>query len=191
MYGRKQKTRLPHMPAHNPPSQEKIIEEAREREIKQKEKQKYYKDKKSNVRHHNLNVGDTVLLSQRKTKVTPPYDPEPFTVIELKGHQITARRGEKTITRDAQKWKKFTPRIKPDYKTLRENLEEDYSDSNSDLDWESSPAADESMASTPESTANSQGESNERTAVESSPPRRYPIRTRTAIDRFTYDKLGR
>ena len=37
--------------------------------------------------------------------MVPPYDPDPYCVVEVRGHQITAMRKGKTIKRDAQKWK--------------------------------------------------------------------------------------
>ena len=118
LFGRKFQTRLPHH--QDTTNTRKDIEEAREKEIVEKHKQKSYKDQKSFVKPHTIQIGDTVLLSQKKTKTQPPYDPDPFTVTEVKGHQITANRGHKTLTRDAQKWKRIRPRTKPDYETRRQ-----------------------------------------------------------------------
>ena len=102
--GREYRTRLPN-PIKQPSDPEKEIEEARNHDRATKAKQKAYKDKKSYVKPHSIAVGDRVLLKQRKTKMVPPYDPDPYCVVEVRGHQITAMRRGKTIKRDAQKWK--------------------------------------------------------------------------------------
>lgn len=38
-----------------------------------------------------------MLLRQNKTTTKPPYDPEAYEVEEVKGVEITARRGKKTV----------------------------------------------------------------------------------------------
>ena len=55
-----------------------------------------YKDRKPYVRHHKISIGNQFLLKQRKTKSRPPYDPEPYTVTEVKGHQVKAEREGQT-----------------------------------------------------------------------------------------------
>ena len=82
-----------------------IVREAQEEDRRQKARQKIYKDNKCYVKPHTFTIGDTVLLSQKKTKMKPPYDPDPYTVTDVRGHQITAERGGKFFTRNAQKWK--------------------------------------------------------------------------------------
>ena len=96
------------------------IEEARIRETSQKAKQKLHKDSKPYVREHTINVGDTVLLKQKKSKRNPPYDPDPYTVIEIRGHQITAVRDQTLKTRDSQRWKKVTITPNVDYQQMRQ-----------------------------------------------------------------------
>ena len=108
MYGRQFRTRIPERYIQTNNSRSQSIEMAKDKDREVKSKQKYYKDKKPYVKSHTIAIGDTVLLSQKKTKLTPPYDPEPYCVTEIHGHQITATRNGKTITRDAQKWKKFS-----------------------------------------------------------------------------------
>lgn len=123
MFGRrKYRTRIPGCTIFDD-SPLKIIE-AQEHDRRVKKKQKASKDSKRYVKRHNLVPGDTVLLAQKKTKMNPPYDPDPYTVVVVRGHQVTATRIGKTITRDAQKWKKFVMREKPDYETLRRRGDE-------------------------------------------------------------------
>ncbi|KAF0313759.1 hypothetical protein FJT64_015743 [Amphibalanus amphitrite] len=73
-----------------------------------KDVQKAYKDTPKNVRPHNIQTGDTVLLQRRSTKTASRYDPEPYKVIQMKGTQITATRGGSTLTRDSQKFKRIS-----------------------------------------------------------------------------------
>ena len=105
MYGgRRYRTRLPEK-KQTPPS--KVVKEAQEADRQNKAKQKKYKDNKQNVKTHCLKPGDTALLKQKQTKNNPPYDPRPFTITNVRGHQITGKRNSKLVTRDAQKWKKL------------------------------------------------------------------------------------
>lgn len=86
------------------------------------------------VKEHVINVGDTVLLKQKKSKCNPPYDPDPYTVTETKGHQITAVRDQKLKTRDAQKWKKIIITPKVDYHHLRQKRYQSTDSDNEILD---------------------------------------------------------
>ena len=117
MFGRKIRTRLPNTLAKKDHS----VEIALQNDDKAKEIQKGYKDTKPYVKKHKIQVGDQVLLKQKKTKIQSAYDPDPYIVTEVQGHQITAGKEEKTLTRDAQKWKRIEPRDRPDY--ANENLE--------------------------------------------------------------------
>ena len=84
-----------------------------------KQKQKKYKDNKQYVKPHQIKIGDQVLLKQKSTKRHPPYDPDPYTVTTIRGHQITACRGSQKKTRDAQKWKKVSIRTPTNYNDIR------------------------------------------------------------------------
>jgi hypothetical protein len=111
LFGRNINTRLP-----KPRMEEDArVAEALLNDSHAKSVQKRHKDAKPYVKHHRIIMGDQVLLKQQKTKSAPPYDPEPFTVVDVRGHQITARRDYQTLTRDAQKWKAIHLRNKPDY----------------------------------------------------------------------------
>ena len=96
------------------------IIEAINEDQKAKKKQKEYKDKKAYVKPHQIEVGDSVLLKQKTTKSTPPYDPLSYTVTEVRGHQITAERDQQKRTRDAQKWKKVEIRQPTNYQRIRQ-----------------------------------------------------------------------
>ena len=60
-----------------------------------------------NIKPHNIIVGYRVLLNQKKTKFNHPYDPSPYHITEIRGHQITAKQDHAVKIRDAQKWKKI------------------------------------------------------------------------------------
>ena len=111
MYGgRCYRTRLPEKKQTTPTE---AVKEAQAKDRFNKEKQKKYKDKHQYVKPHNLKPGDKALLSQKQTKRNPPYDPLPYRITEVRGHQVTGQRNEKKVTRDAKKWKKLkenTPR---------------------------------------------------------------------------------
>ena len=111
MFGRKIRTRLPKALSREDSS----VETARENDDKAKQLQKRYKDAKPYVRDHSIKVGDQVLLKQKKSKSQTAYNPEPFIVTEVNGHQITADKQEQSLTRDAQKWKRIDSRLRPDY----------------------------------------------------------------------------
>ena len=125
VFGRKIRTRLPNTLSRENSS----VEEARENDDKAKQIQKRYKDAKPYVRDHSIKVGDQVLLKQKKSKSQTAYNPEPFIVTEVKGHQITADKQEKSLTRDAQKWKRIDSRLRPDY--VQEELETGISETDS------------------------------------------------------------
>ena len=115
LFGRNINTRLP-----KPKREEnEVIVVALLNDSHAKAVQKKHKDAKAYVKHHQIKMDDHVLLKQQQTKSDPPYDPEPYKVVDIRGHQITATRGDKTLTRDAQKWKAINLREKPNY--AREN----------------------------------------------------------------------
>ena len=115
LFGRKIRTRLPNPLREDNP----VVTEAMLNDSKAKAVQKKYKDGKAYVKPHDIMINDHVLLRQQQTKSKPPYNPEPYKVIEINGHQITAEKEGSILTRDAQKWKTINLREKPDY--AREN----------------------------------------------------------------------
>jgi len=110
-------------PRTQPPSTQARgnVEEAKQRDQEVKKKQTDSKDDKRYIKPHNIQLNDQVLLKQRRTKSKPPYDPEPFEVPAINGHQITAKRGHQKYTKDAQRWKRYVAREKPDYKKIQTN----------------------------------------------------------------------
>ena len=104
-----------------------------EQDKKAKEWQKKYKDQKRYVGEHKIKLGDQVLLERKYTKSNSPYYPDPYTVSQTHGTQITANRGGESKTRDAKKCKEKKLVQKREYGAIRRgqmnhNREEDYMD---------------------------------------------------------------
>ena len=114
MYNRPYKTRLPQ---YIRPVEDKEVQEKNERE---KQKQKMYKDDNRNVKPHTIKKGDQVLMRQNMTKTQSRYDPRPFKVDEVHGSQITVSRDGSKKTRDAQKLKKVNKSTENCYKQLQD-----------------------------------------------------------------------
>ena len=61
---------------------------------------------KSDFKPIQLKESDTVLLkNEYKSKRFPPYDPNPYQVVEKKGSMITARRESSSVTRNSSFFK--------------------------------------------------------------------------------------
>ena len=76
-------------------------------------------DKKAREEH--LKAGMKVLLrNKKKKKGNPKYDPEPYTIIELEGRQAVLRRGDTTLRRETQKFKRLHTKDDDDKHTGRQ-----------------------------------------------------------------------
>ena len=117
LFNREIRTRLPSL---QEPAQNIQVQEAHDQA---KAKQKAYKDAKANVKPHEIRVGDKVLLIQKESKTQSRYDPDPYTVTEVRGHQITAVRGNKTRLRDAKLFKKVSAEPARNYHEARYPLQ--------------------------------------------------------------------
>ena len=182
LYHRHIKTRLP-QPSRIIGEREDIAE-AIEEDKRAKSKQKMYKDSKAYVKPHQIQVGDKVLLKQKPSKRTPPYDPHPYTVTVVRGHQITGSRGNQKRTRDAQKWKKVSIRTPINYNQQREeSRRREHSDNDEIVDFVRKPPV---LA--PAGQANHEGTNSNTPAPSSAspmpPPPRRSGRRVDEIDRF-------
>lgn len=73
---------------------------------------KVYQDQRRNTKPCSLAFGDTVLVRQQKrNKITPYYDPVPYTVVAVKGSIVTAERQGCWIVRNSSFFKQI-PRAK-------------------------------------------------------------------------------
>ena len=67
-------------------------------------------DGKKGTREKKLKPGDKVLLQRKKTTTKSPWDPIPYEVEQIKGSEVTARRGEEVKRRAKNNVKPVTPR---------------------------------------------------------------------------------
>ena len=117
LFNRPYHTRLPAF--RRPTHATSLHQEVRMRDATAKATQKSHKDNRKNVRTHNIRTGDAVLLQRRTTKTDSRYDPAPYKVTQQMGTQITATRGQTTLTRDSQKFKRITQPQRPNYRRQR------------------------------------------------------------------------
>ncbi|CAB3989654.1 Transposon Tf2-9 poly [Paramuricea clavata] len=97
------------------------------RDKEEKEKMKVHADRRNNAKESQLKVGDYVLMQVPKdNKLSMPFNPKPFKVIEIKGNMVTARNTEPTVTRNVSCFKCLT-----NYKNASE---EDQNDEEDDFD---------------------------------------------------------
>lgn len=92
-----------------PPSCDKNQErDSSTKDKEQRLKHKAHADSKRKTRPNNFQIGDRVLCKIPKANtLTPRYDPEPYTVCEIKGTQIKARREDHIVVRNASFFKHF------------------------------------------------------------------------------------
>ena len=92
-------------------------------------RQKEYVDGKKGSREKKLKPGDKILLQRKKTTIKSPWDPIPYEVEQIKGSEITARRGEEVKRRAKNNVKLVKPRPKfyqaPQKMKAQNNEEED------------------------------------------------------------------
>lgn len=80
-----------------------------------RKRNKQHSDKRYCAKCKDLKPGNKVLLKQRKTMVKPPYNPNPYTVVAVKGNKITIYNGEHKLVQDKNKLKYVLDR--PSYLT--------------------------------------------------------------------------
>ena len=91
LFGRRLQTKLPQIFVREE-SQEK--KEIRERHNKKKLDQKKHFDRRHRAQDKKVNLGDRVLVKQKKSTTKPPYDHRPYTVTETNGNKVTMERAD-------------------------------------------------------------------------------------------------
>ena len=122
LFGRKVRTIFPDL-RPDPAGEREDIVTAREKDKESKAKMKEYKDNHRHVKPHTMAIGDRVLLKQKSTKKHPPHDPDPYTVVDVQGTQITAERHGAAKTRDSQRFKKVPPTQPSRFRNLPPTLQ--------------------------------------------------------------------
>ena len=74
---------------------------------KRKSHQKHYFNKRKRALKKPINVGDKVLVRQEKSTTKPPFNPILLKVTSVQGKRVTARDGDKIVTRDKNHLKKL------------------------------------------------------------------------------------
>ena len=124
--GRKIRVKLPSL---IPESSGMLHDEMKRRQEAVQAKQKTYADNRRKAQDNDFAIGDRVLLRQPSSSTSPPWDPNPFTVVAKSNTRLTAKRGEKTVSRNCQKFKLVKVQLKPD------SLKVDNGEIDSDDDW--------------------------------------------------------
>ena len=77
-----------------------------------KEKMRKYADSRLGDHRQYLDVGDKVLIpNRRKGTIEPRYSTEPHEVVHIKGSMITAKRGDRSLTRNVSFFKRIPDNI--------------------------------------------------------------------------------
>ncbi len=105
LFGRPIKTKLPNVPP-TVPGDEKV----RMKDRLAKSKMKTYADGRNNRKASTIQVGDMVLVRQkRKNKLSSRYHPEPVSIIQRKGSMVTVEKPDgSTLTRNIPHVKKIS-----------------------------------------------------------------------------------
>ena len=152
LYNRKLHTKLPERVVE---SDANIHQEVKEKDCMKKEKMKIYADKKSKAAASGIEIGDSVLVRQKKdSKLSTKFNPKPYKVTSRKGARVTVCRNGHYVTRNASHFKKLPTDVE---KYVLEDNESDYC-----FDFDNEPKA-----------VNEQAELN-----------RYPVRVRTPVQRY-------
>ena len=69
--------------------------EVQARDAEAKRKSKSYIDKRCRAKVRDVNVGDQIVLKQKKSTVNPPYDPRPYRVTKVQGTKLFIERDGK------------------------------------------------------------------------------------------------
>ena len=107
MFNRKMMTKLPQAPIK--PNQ-KLDQEVRKKHDAAKAKKKEYDDHRRKAKEKVINVGDEILVQQKKSSVKTPWDPVPFKVTEVKGSKLKVQKDEQVLERAKNNVKVLKPR---------------------------------------------------------------------------------
>ena len=130
---------------------DKVDMEAKATDKLAREKRKIMFDNAKHVKVQEMVAGDRVLIKQKKTSIKLPFDPKPYTITEVKGTQVTARRGEQERKRNKVKMKIVKER--PEHLLPRATVwmeEEDDTDNEADIQLCPSRPAQEEVGPTQE-----------------------------------------
>ena len=117
MFNRKMKTKLPQLEIK---INKKLDREVRSKHDAEKQKQKTYTDKRRRANEKKIVPGDEILIQQKKTTIKPPWDPKPFTVVDVQGSKVKGQRGEEVKFRAKNRVKVLKER--PEHLKIRKQV---------------------------------------------------------------------
>ena len=80
-------------------------------------------DKKNRAVEKDIQPGDKVMCTQKRTNTKTPWDPNPYVVKEVKGSQLVVERGPRKLKRAKNYVKKLKPR--PEYLQIQDQYQGD------------------------------------------------------------------
>ena len=90
---------------------------------------KLHADRRNRAKESKLKVGDYVLMQVWKSnKLSMPFNPKPYQVIDIKGDMVVVRNAEHTVTRNVSFFKYLPNYQKPEEEEEEQNDDEDYDD---------------------------------------------------------------
>ena len=103
LFGRKPNIRLPQASSVS----HACDAEVRRHDTTAKERMKKHSDQALHTKPSHIQIGDTVLARQpRKHKLSPPFNPQPRTVVAVKGSMVTAEANGHSVTRNSSHFKR-------------------------------------------------------------------------------------
>ena len=129
MFNRLMQTKLPRLIKNNT----ELDAVVRAKHDDEKAKQNLYSDKKRKAKEKMIKLGDNILIQKKKTSVTPPWDPQPFEVVDIQGSKIVGQRGEEVKVRAKNNIKVVKER--PEYLQVKKRKESREREEDTD-EWE-------------------------------------------------------
>ena len=103
-YGRKIRTKLPGLRVRQ---HGEMDLEVREKHQKERQKQKSYACEKRKAKIKNVKTRDHIMVQQKKSTIKTPWDPNPYTVTQVKGSQVEFKMGKEVKRRALNLMKKI------------------------------------------------------------------------------------
>jgi len=142
----------------------KEVAEIRLKHDSEKLAQKKQFDRRRKATNKEVKVGDQILVKQDKSTTKPPFDPSPYTVVQVDGNRIDAEREGKFRQRDKNAIKVVKQRPKHLIPSWNQNLPEkvaDYDDFDIEGYWPSIPDEMSNDHETESDNASQPGSDNE------------------------------
>ena len=123
MFGQDPRTKLPEA-VQEPHPDDQIV---RENDRAAKRNIKSYADTKARAKPSLIDIGDVVLIRQRKTgKLSTPFHPRPLVVTSRKGSMVTARRQDGSlVTRNTSMFHRLPHEVAEDHPVIDDEDTED------------------------------------------------------------------